>query len=106
MLEIGYRVRPVTRYSVTRWHSEEADDGRCSGGSECCGEFDREDTAEKVALALAAQETSGFVTVESDPVYSTVANSGLQVTWTKQTVIRADGDEVTAPSPAPADTSA
>lgn len=55
MKTIEYRVRPVTRYIVTRFNQEIA--GDCaSGGSECCGEFDRQDMAENVAKALADAE--------------------------------------------------
>lgn len=49
---VEYRVRPVTRYHVTRFENEDHDNGRCSGGSESLGEFDNESQAFKVADAL------------------------------------------------------
>ena len=49
---IEYRVRPVTRYIVTRY-SQERD--RLGGSSEC-GEYDRYDTAYQVAYALCRAE--------------------------------------------------
>lgn len=90
MLKIGYRVRPVTRYSVTRWHDEETLDGLCSGGSECCGEFDRADMADKVASALANQEPAGRVTLQCDPIYSATGDGPVHLSWAKETVIRED----------------
>ena len=53
MLKIEYRVRPVTRYHVTRWY--ESVNGK-SGGSESKGEFDSEETAYAVAYALTRAE--------------------------------------------------
>lgn len=53
MEKIEYRVRPVTRYVVTRYH--EAADGR-TGGSEVKGEYDNHDMAYEVAYALAKHE--------------------------------------------------
>lgn len=53
MTKIEYRVRPVTRYIVTRHH--ESEDGR-TGGSVGKGEFDNYDTAYAVAYALCKEE--------------------------------------------------
>lgn len=53
---IEYRVRPVTRYHVTRFESEVHDDGTNSGGCESLGEFDRTDTAHTVAVAMCSLE--------------------------------------------------
>lgn len=50
---IEYRVRPVTRYIVTRY--SQAEGGRLAG-SESYGEFDNEPTALDVMMALAMQE--------------------------------------------------
>jgi hypothetical protein len=53
-----YRVRPVTRYVVTRYrflNDTESQKGSC--GSECLGEFDRSNQAYAVAYALASEET-------------------------------------------------
>ncbi len=58
-MKIEYRVRPVTRYVVTRYH--ETDDGR-TGGCETRGEFDSEAVAHDVAYALckAEHDTLGY----------------------------------------------
>lgn len=53
---VEYRVRPVTRYHVTRFENEDHENGRCSGGCESLGEFDNESQANKVAKALAYLE--------------------------------------------------
>lgn len=53
---IEYRVRPVTRYIVTRFWREEEDDGRSEGGSSQHGEFDNYTTGYAVAYALCKQE--------------------------------------------------
>jgi hypothetical protein len=55
-MEVGkleYRVRPITRYVVTRY--EETVGGR-TGGSSQCGEYDNADIAHEVAYALCKQE--------------------------------------------------
>lgn len=49
---IEYRVRPVTRYIVTRYH--DLDDGR--SGVETKGEFDNAETAHEVGYALCKDE--------------------------------------------------
>ena len=56
MLKIEYRVRPVTRFVVTRWESEEHGDGTSSGGCSGLGEFDSEETAYQVGYSLAKVE--------------------------------------------------
>ena len=53
MEKIEYRVRPVTRFIVTRFHGN---DESLSGGVETHGEFDNSDTAYKVAYALCQAE--------------------------------------------------
>jgi hypothetical protein len=55
MKTIEYKVRPVTRYIVTRFES----DGE-SGGSEVCGEFDREENAMRVGFALAKNDLDHY----------------------------------------------
>ena len=52
-MKVEYRVRPVTRYVVTRYH--ESDSGR-TGGVETKGEYDNEQVAYDVGYALAAHE--------------------------------------------------
>lgn len=51
MEKIEYRVRPVTRYIVTRYC--EMNDG---GGVSTCGEYDNEEVAYQVGYALAKTE--------------------------------------------------
>lgn len=48
---IEYRVRPVTRYVVTRF-----EDNETHGGSSQHGEFDNQDVAHEVAYALCRAE--------------------------------------------------
>jgi hypothetical protein len=55
MEKIEYRVRPVTRFIVTRFHSV-SDDRGDSAGCEGKGEFDNADTAYAVAYALCKEE--------------------------------------------------
>lgn len=52
MQKIEYRVRPVTRYVVTRYHQDRAN----GGAVETCGEFENEDKAYEVGAALAFKE--------------------------------------------------
>jgi hypothetical protein len=49
---IEYRVRPVTRYVVTRFEKSEVVNDRCSASSTTHGEFDCADTAYQVGYAL------------------------------------------------------
>ncbi len=54
---LEYRVKPVTRYIVTRYHSYTEDQPGCGGaGSSVVGEFDNEATAENIRATLAEQE--------------------------------------------------
>lgn len=55
--KIEYRVRPVTRYIVTRYHESEN-----GGGVDTLGEYDNHDTAYAVGYALckAEQERLGW----------------------------------------------
>jgi hypothetical protein len=58
-MKIEYKVRPVTRWVVTRYQAgESSDDGRmcCAGRSETRGEFDNEQKAYDVGYALAKLE--------------------------------------------------
>lgn len=52
---VQYRVRPVTRYVITRWH-DESDGIRSQGGCEERGEFNNHQTAYDVAYALCKME--------------------------------------------------
>ena len=47
-----YRVRPVTRYVVTEYKSEDDGNGRASGGCSIIGEFPNQHYAEKVAESM------------------------------------------------------
>lgn len=53
---IEYRVRPVTRYIVTRFERSESVNGMCSGGSSSLGEYENGDTAYAVGYALCKAE--------------------------------------------------
>jgi hypothetical protein len=69
MAENEFRVRPVTRYIVTHFQSEELPDGSCSGGSRSYGEFDNLAAAEAVGLALhRATDGSTFQTLANSPL--------------------------------------
>lgn len=50
-MNVEYRVRPVTRFIVTRFHQDEN-----SGGVETKGEFDSAHVAYQVGYALAKEE--------------------------------------------------
>jgi len=52
--KIEYRVRPITRYVVTRYHEDA--DGKSTGNSRQCGEYDNEEVAYEVGYALAKAE--------------------------------------------------
>lgn len=53
---IEYRVRPVTRYVLTRFESMEDAEGKGCGGSVGLGEYQRADTAFHIGCALARDE--------------------------------------------------
>jgi len=53
---IEYRVRPVTRYIVTRFYQKHSEIVCSGSGSSQHGEFDNPTTAYAVAYALARQE--------------------------------------------------
>jgi hypothetical protein len=54
---IEYKVRPVTRYVITRFETSGPDaNGRGSGGCETKGEYETEAVAHEVAYALCRQE--------------------------------------------------
>ena len=55
MHRIEYQVRPITRYIVTRWETEERN-GQSSGGCDACGEFENDAAAYQVGYALAKAE--------------------------------------------------
>jgi hypothetical protein len=50
---IEYRVRPVTRFVITRFEKSVTVNERCSACSDTRGEYDNADTAYDVAYALA-----------------------------------------------------
>lgn len=56
MKKVEIRVRPVTRYIVTRYEEEIDEAGRGSAGCYSLGEFDHEYYAERVAAAVRAFE--------------------------------------------------
>lgn len=53
---IEYRVKPVSRYIVTRYESIDHGDGTESGGVEQRGEYENAETAYQVAYALCRME--------------------------------------------------
>lgn len=55
MHKIEYRVRPVTRFVVTRYEQQE-DGNRNSGGCSTLGEYDNQDLAYQVGYALCKAE--------------------------------------------------
>lgn len=57
-VELEYRVRPVTRYIVTRFTSPEANSGKENvlASVETRGEYDNEEIAHAVAYALCKRE--------------------------------------------------
>ena len=65
---VEVRVRPVTRYVVTRYESAHPD-GCSYSGSEPLGEFDNERAAERVAAALrdaeGPQGNNGWIVVRA-----------------------------------------
>lgn len=67
MKTIEYRVRPVTRYIVTRFESETHEDGGDSGGSSAHGTFDNNYVAQEVAYALCKAEHDRLGWAPGDP---------------------------------------
>jgi hypothetical protein len=61
-MPVEYRVRPVTRYMVTRWFSEGV-----AGGVEPRGVFENAETAHAVAYALCKAEHDAAGTAPDDP---------------------------------------
>lgn len=55
MKTIEYKVRPVTRFIVTRFEQDGA-----AAGSSLCGEFDREEDALRVGFALAKNDLDHY----------------------------------------------
>jgi hypothetical protein len=95
MKTIEYRVRPVTRYIVTRFEAvSDAADSVGSCGSRSIGEFDREEFAENVAVALAKAEPEGSVSFGSRPIdiyWPTQGETGgglSHTEWQRHEVIR------------------
>jgi len=50
-MKVEYRIKPVTRYVITRWH-----EGENTGGVSGCGEYDNGEVAYHVAYALCKAE--------------------------------------------------
>ena len=65
--QIEYRVRPVTRYVVTRFYRESMPNGNEQGGCEGCGEFDNMQRANTVAEALHKSEDGSTFAKLIDP---------------------------------------
>ena len=61
-----FRVRPVVRYNLTRYHSTQDGESRFSGGCESLGEFASLEAAERVGLAMhAATPGSTYSSVDT-----------------------------------------
>ena len=76
MKKVEIRVRPVTRYVVTRYEGEVREDGRCSAGCSSLGEFDHEYYAERVAAAVRAFEKTSEC-AEMDRAHSEAALAAI-----------------------------
>ena len=50
-MKVEYRVKPITRYVVTRWHDSEG-----CGGVDTIGAYDNGEAAYQVAYALCREE--------------------------------------------------
>lgn len=55
-MKVEYRVRPITRYVVTRYHEAHEEGGNQACGCETRGEYDNADVAFEVAYALCKSE--------------------------------------------------
>lgn len=64
---VEYRVRPVTRYVITRFESEQLATGAGCCGSEGLGEFDNERNAYRVGYALCKAEHEQLGYPPGDP---------------------------------------
>lgn len=78
-------VRPVTRYIVTEFHSEENENGRGRAGSQGYGEYDNKDIAIEMARARGAFRRSQG---EQD----VAVIDGEKVMWTTTANPNADAD--------------
>jgi hypothetical protein len=73
-LKVEIRVRPVTRYIVTRYYQEYNEDSERGGaGSSAVGEFDNETDANRVAEAVASCEPAG-ISVQCFPIVTDFAS--------------------------------
>lgn len=69
---IEYRVRPVTRFIITRYHRTDDDNGRSEAGSELCGLFESAYQANRIASALHASEAGSVCFLTDHPDAPTV----------------------------------
>lgn len=80
MSTVEIRVRPVTRYVVTRYESNPMGNGRGCASSASLGEFDNTENADRVAMAIKRMEPNARVVtsdgVVHDPVRTTWAIIG------------------------------
>lgn len=78
MEKIEYRVRPVTRFVVTRYEESAAGD---VGGSRVLGEYDNRDVAQEVGYALckAEHERLGYAPGDTRIIYPQMAPTGETV---------------------------
>lgn len=72
-MKTEYQVRPVTRYIVTRFKADGAEDGGCRGmSSEAIGEFANGQQADLVADAMVAKD-------QADGIKSSRSRHGLSL---------------------------
>ena len=64
---IEYRVRPVTRFIITRYHRSSDDNGRSEAGSELCGLFESAYQANRIAKALHSSEDGSLCFLTDHP---------------------------------------
>jgi hypothetical protein len=84
-MKIEYKVRPITRYVVTRY--EQSDCGRV-GNSTTKGEYDNANVAHEVAYALcsAEHEALGWDIADERIQYPRPENLGVQVGFSADNV--------------------
>lgn len=75
MKVIEYRVRPVTRYIITRYHSISYDNGRAEAGSEVVGMCESAYQANRTCTALGGSEAEAQIFLVDEPDIQTVPSA-------------------------------
>lgn len=89
MSTVEIRVRPVTRYVVTRYESHATGNGKGCASSASLGEFDNTENADRVAMAIKRTEPNARVVTSDGVVHDPVQ--------TKYAVIGRTTGEIQAP---------